>query len=137
MDPVLATTAHATDAELSTPRPAHNCRNCQQLVKGLTYWQSHAKAAIAKRDELDRTILSMDGGIGHWRKVSKGMSVLAFERRHDDAQRIAQIVIAAAEREEDVERRLQGARDLLYRLTKAVGVDTPIGQQIHQAWSTL
>lgn len=130
-------TTVAQDAELSTPRPAHNCRNCQNLVKGLIYWQANAKAAIAKRDELDRTILAMDGGIGHWRKVSKAMSVLAFERRKDDGQRVAQIVTAAAEREEDVERRLQAARDRLYGLMKAVGVDTPIGQELHQAWSTL
>lgn len=134
MGPVTETSGADTP---TTPKPAHNCRNCQSLVRGLEYWQSQAKSAIAKRDELDRTILSMDGGIGHWRKVSKQMSVLAFERRRDDAQRIASVTIAQAEREEDVERRLAAARDVLYGLMKSVGVDTPIGQSIHQVWSTL
>jgi hypothetical protein len=118
-------------------KPAHGCRNCSQLMRAVSYWEGQAKSAIKKRDELDRTILSMDGGIGHWRRICKEISVLLFERRPDDRKRVAEIVQAAAEREEDVERRIGAARDVLYRLKNAAGVDTPIGQEIHQAWSTL
>lgn len=128
--PAPATTAPAS-------KPAHGCRNCAQLMRAVSYWQQQAKDAIKKRDELDKTILSMDGGIGHWRRICKDISVLLFERRSDDRKRVAEIVKAAAEREEDVERRISAARDVLYKLKKSVGVDTPIGQEIHSVWSTL
>jgi hypothetical protein len=129
----------------------------RELLGEAVFWKGQAKTAIRVRDQLDKTLLSMDGGIGHWRRMSKELSAQLnvarqeakaltspglyrrpSSRQLDDmAQRAAAVITAAAEREEDVERRVTRARDLLYGLKRTVGVDTPIGQDIHKAWETL
>lgn len=137
------------------------CRTCEtlalELLRDVVFWRGQAKAAITRRDELDKTILSIDGGVGHWRLVSKETATLlnitrnelnaardplqyrtASGRKFEEhAERLATIVVAAAEREEDVEQRVNRARDVLYELHKTVGVETPIGQTIREAWATL
>lgn len=137
------------------------CVSCQQLLlellRDLVFWKGQAKTAIKRRDELDQTILAIDGGVGHWRRECKQLSTLlnmtrnelnalrdpvryrrASERQLDEhAARLVTRVAAAIDREEDVERRIGRARDVLYELQKSVGVDTPAGRHIKEAWSTL
>lgn len=137
------------------------CATCEQFIyelfRDVVFWKGQAKTAIKRRDELDQTILAIDGGVGHWRRVSKRLSSLlnmsrneinclkdptqyrrASEKQIDEqALHLSEVLAAAAEREEEVERRITRARDLLYELRKTAGVDTPMGQEIHKAWSTL
>jgi hypothetical protein len=127
------------------------------VLRDIVFWKGQAKTAIKRRDELDATILSIDGGVGYWRKASKELSALLNITRNElnalrtpfsyrrpsaklleeRAEALVERMTAAAEREEEVERRIARARDVLYGLQKAIGVDTPLGQEIHKAWETL
>lgn len=141
-------------------RPAvaiNGCQNCGVLMKDVVFWKRQTKIATTRRDELDKTILSMDGGIGHWRRLSKQLSTLLNNSRaalnalrdpgnyrhpsqkklDEDVLVVTQMLAAAAEREEEVERRIGNARDALYALRNQMGVDTPAGKAIYQVWSTL
>lgn len=139
------------------PVAINGCQNCGVLMKDVMFWKRQTKIATTRRDELDRTILSMDGGIGHWRRLSKELSTLLNNSRaalnalrdpnnyrhpsqkklDEDVLVVTRMLAAAAEREEDVERRITNARDALYRLRNQMGVDTPAGKEIYQVWSTL
>lgn len=140
---------------------APRCASCEtlalELLRDVLFWRGQAKVAIEKRDELDKTILAIDGGVGHWRGISKHATTLlnitrnelnaardplkyrpASSRKFEEyAERFTTAIAAAAEREEEVERRVNRARDVLYQLQRVVGVETPMGQTIHEAWITL
>lgn len=148
---------HANRLECACGRCSGCARLLEELLRDVVFWKGQAKTAIRLRDELDRTLLSMDGGVGHWRRMTKTFSTLlnvtrnelnalrspGRYRRTPEAQftelveRLSSLTQAAIDREEDVEQRLTRARDLLYRLKKTAGVDTPIGHELHRAWETL
>lgn len=138
------------------PRPG--CRSC-------AHFEEVAKQAIKQRDQLDQTLLAMDGGVGHWRGVAKELSVqlnhvreernkrgrpgepgylndkdmtrLFGERRDQDLKKIAELTIAAADREDDVERRIGRARDALYGLMQRFRADAQTHDELKQVWQAL
>jgi hypothetical protein len=142
----------------STPKPTPGCRQC-------AHFEQVAKSAIRQRDELDKTLLAMDGGVGHWRRAAKDLSILLNhvreernkrgrpgepgrlndkdmqklfgERRDEDVQKCAAIIVAAADRETDVEGRIQRARDLLYKLMQEHRADAHIHDPLRQVWQAL
>lgn len=145
-------------AATSTTRVQPGCRSC-------AHFEEVAKQAIRQRDQLDRTLLNMDGGVGHWRRISKELAVflnhvreernkrgrpgepgylnekdmarLFGERRDEDVKKIAALTIAAADREEDVERRIGRARDALYGLMQRFRADAQIHDELKQVWQAL
>lgn len=150
-------TPHPTTSS-STPAPRPGCRSC-------AHFEEVAKQAIRQRDQLDQTLLNMDGGVGHWRGTAKALSVLLNhvreernkrgrpgepgylndkdmarlfgERRDQDVQAIAALTIAAADREADVERRIGAARDRLYGLMQRFRADAQVHDELKQVWQAL